>query len=467
VVRSRAPFGSVWSLPGPYSHPMTSTGGASARRLPWIGLGVAVALVTLAMLVPAVTGWNVHVNTFPPLHADWDPRVGPGTLPAVVIAVLATWQAIRVAEHASWRSLLLWSFVAGLAWLLALALVDGLDGIQKILDTQYEYLRTARRIDDFRDVLPDWVSRITYARVPHNWPVHVAGHPPGATLFFWVLVQLGLGSGLDAGLVVIVVAATTPLAVLVTLRALGAERHARRAAPFLVFGPAALWSAVSGDAVFAAVAAWGIALLAIAATRSGWVSRAVWSLLSGLFLGAAVMMSYGLPLIGIVAVVVLVLTRSWWTLPITAVAAIAVVLGFAAYGFSYWDALAALHTRYYEGIASRRPPSYWMWANLAALVISAGPLMAAGVATVLGRARPLLRSSSTRVVTALSLCGVAMVLAADLSQMSRAEVERIWLPFEPWLLVSCALLPERWRRWGLAGQVVMALVVQHLLSTGW
>jgi hypothetical protein len=60
-----------------------------------------------------------------------------------------------------------------------------------------------------------------------------------------------------------------------------------------------------------------------------------------------------------------------------------------------------------------------------------------------------------------------MVVAADLSQMSRAEVERIWLPFVPWLLVGCALLPESWRRRGLVVQVVVALLVQHLLATGW
>ena len=51
--------------------------------------------------------------------------------------------------------------------------------------------------------------------------------------------------------------------------------------------------------------------------------------------------------------------------------------------------------------------------------------------------------------------------------MSRAEVERIWLPFVPWLLVACALLPESWRRAGVVVQVVLALVVQHLLFTGW
>jgi hypothetical protein len=60
-----------------------------------------------------------------------------------------------------------------------------------------------------------------------------------------------------------------------------------------------------------------------------------------------------------------------------------------------------------------------------------------------------------------------MVVAANLSQMSKAEVERIWLPFAPWLLLSCALLPEHWRRRGLVLQLVLALVVQHLLFTGW
>jgi hypothetical protein len=46
-------------------------------------------------------------------------------------------------------------------------------------------------------------------------------------------------------------------------------------------------------------------------------------------------------------------------------------------------------------------------------------------------------------------------------------VERIWLPFVPWLLVGCALLPESWRRRGLVVQVVLALAIQHLLATGW
>ena len=37
--------------------------------------------------------------------------------------------------------------------------------------------------------------------------------------------------------------------------------------------------------------------------------------------------------------------------------------------------------RYWDGIASRRQYPYWVWANLAALAVSAGPLVGAGVAS--------------------------------------------------------------------------------------
>ena len=67
----------------------------------------------------------------------------------------------------------------------------------------------------------------------------------------------------------------------------------------------------------------------------------------------------------------------------------------------------------------------------------------------------------------LCLSAAASVLVADLSRMSKSEVERIWLPFVPWLLISTALLPQRWRRAGLALQLVTALVAQHLLYTSW
>ena len=426
---------------------MTSTLPATRRPSAATGgLATAVALMVLAMAVPAVTGWFVHVNSFPPLHAVWHPRVGWGTVPALLLAVLGVRHAGALAESLPWRRLLIVVFLAGLAWMLALAFVDGSHGVSRILGEQYEYLRTARSTTDLHATLQEYVSRIRVEAGPRHWPVHIAGHPPGALTFFVALDRIGLGSGFAAGMVVTVLAATTAVAVLVTARVLGAEGAARRAAPFLVLGPAA--------------AAWGIASLALAATR-----RSLgWSVLAGLLLGCCVMMSYGLPLLGVLAVAVLVVARSWFPLVPASVAALAVVLVFAMFGFSYLDALPAIHDRYFEGVGGRRPWAYWMWGDLAALAFSAGPIAFAGVAQ-LSRAR--FRDAGTRTVAWLSGAGVAMVLLADLSQMSRAEVERIWLPFVPWLLLSCALLPEPWRRRGLVVQVVLALTVQHLLLTGW
>lgn len=438
-----------------------------ADRAAWSLLSVAVLLVALAMAVPAATGWDVHVRSFPPLHAEWDPRLGPGTAPAVLLAVLAGWWAVDLATRLSWRALLVTAYVVGLAWMLALATVDGRDGVGRILGTDYEYLQTARATTDLPHTLETYVSRIPYDAAPANWPVHIAGHPPGALTFFVALVRVGLGGDLAAGLVVTVLAASTAVAVLVTLRTLGAEPVARRAAPFLVLGPAAVWQCVSADAMFAAVAAWGLAALAVAATRDGATARLAWSVVAGLLLGYCVLLSYGLPLLGLLALAVLVLGRCWQPLLPAVVAALAVVLVFAAFGYAWWEALPVLRERYWDGVASRRPAAYWMWGDIAALVVSAGPLVGAGVATTFARRREAAVDAGVRVVAWLCGAAVTTVLVADLSQMSRAEVERIWLPFVPWLLLGCALLPDSWRRRGLVLQVAAALAVQHLLSTGW
>ena len=425
------------------------------------------ALAGVAMALPAITGWDVHVRYFPPLHATWDPRVGWGTLPALAIAGLAVWQAIDLASRLAWRRLLVASYAAGLGWMLSLALVDGTDGIGKILNDSYEYLRTARRTTDLPHALSTFVSRIAYDGLPDsiadpNWPVHIAGHPPGAFTFFVLLTRTGLGRGITAGLVVTLIAASTAVAVMVALRALGAESVARRAAPFLVIGPAAIWQCVSADAMFAAFAAWGIAVLAIAAAKRG----IAWSLLAGLLLGWTVMLSYGLPLLGLLAVAVLVVARTWKPLPWAFVAALVPIGIFTAYGYYYWDALPELHARQYAGVAHNRPPEYWMWGNYAAFVFSAGPMVGAGLA-VLRRRTASIAPDARRATLWLVGATLAMTLAADASQASKGEVERIWLPFVPWLLVSCAFLPERWRRAGVVVQVVVALAVQHLLDTGW
>lgn len=51
--------------------------------------------------------------------------------------------------------------------------------------------------------------------------------------------------------------------------------------------------------------------------------------------------------------------------------------------------------------------------------------------------------------------------------MSKAETERIWQPFYFWLLPATALLPVRGRRGWLGAQAGVALLVNHLVWTGW
>lgn len=442
-----------------------------ARLAPWVGLVLALALVATAIWLPTLLGWEVYSRKEPlpndvdPLHALWEPRwFGPGTIPAVLLAVLGVLYAARLADRLPWRWLLVGSFVLGAAWMLALATVDGEDGLAGRLEHPYEYLMTARELDDVPAALDGWVPRISYA-AEDNWPVHVAGHPPLATLFFVALVRLGL-SDLSIALVVVGLAATIAPAVLVTLRALGAEAAGRRAAPFLALTPAAVFLAVSGDAVFATAAAWGIACLALAATATSTARMLGWAVLSGLLLGALVMMSYGMPLMGVLALAVLFAARSWRPLPVAALAALAVVLAFVPFGFAWWDAFPVLRERYWDGVASDRPGEYWTWANLACLLLAAGPLLGSGVAIALTRLRQV-RDDVDRVPVLLVGAAVMMVLLATSSQMSRAETERIWLPFMPWLTVSLALLPDRWVRPALALQVLTGLLVEHLLYLSW
>jgi methylthioxylose transferase len=420
-------------------------------------------LMTAAMVVPAATSWDVRIG-FPPVFAHWMPRVGPGSAPAVMVAVLGLAYADRISMRLSWLHLIVVTWLTSLAWLASLALVDGRAGLSSHIDTD-DLLQVARHTASVSALLHGFVTRIPLG--PDGWPTHVAGHPPGALLFFVVLVRLGLGGSLAVGLVVTLLASTIPIAVLTTVRVLGAEHSARLAAPFLVLAPAAIWEAVSGDAVYAAVAAWGLLALAMA-TRSHLVP---WSLASGLLLGSCVMMSYGLPLLGLLAMAILVAARSYRPILPTAAAALAVVAAFWVAGFSLWDAYPAIHQRYWAGVASVRPASYWLWGDLAALGFSAGPALGAAVGCWLSQVRRYAGSwhsvSQRRVVGLLGGGAIAAVVAADLSLMSKAEVERIWLPFVPWLLLMCALLPSRWRRPALAVQLVSALVVQQFFVTGW
>ncbi len=77
-------------------------------------------------------------------------------------------------------------------------------------------------------------------------------------------------------------------------RALADESTARLAAPFVAVAPTAIWIAVSADGYFAGVAAWGIALLALAVPGGTAPWPVVAAAGSGLLLGWGIFLNYGL-----------------------------------------------------------------------------------------------------------------------------------------------------------------------------
>ncbi|MDC0770994.1 hypothetical protein [Streptomyces sp. HD] len=424
----------------------------------------AVLLVVAAAVVGTVIQHRhgtLRVN-WPPLLADWDPHLGPGTPAALAVAAAVVVYGPSVAVRLPWRSLLLAAWGTGMAWTWSLALVDGWhQGVAGQLTTQHEYLRVIDRFHDIPAALRGFSDHILLES-PDNWPAHVAGHPPGATLTFVLLDRIGLGGGGWAGTWCITVGTTAAVAVLVAVRALTEERLARRAAPFLVLAPAAVWVGTSADGYFAAVAAWALALLALAVTgcRPGWTGLA-----SGLLFGWTVYLSYGLTLFAVIAGAVLLLgSHRTRPLPFLLAGFLVAPVAFTAAGFDWWEAYRVLVTRYHQGAGGVRPYGYWVWANLACTVVIVG------LATVAGLRRAgaalIRRTDGGQARLALLVAGALVaMLVADLSGMSKAETERIWLPFALWLLPACALLTGA-RAW-LVAQAVLALLVNHLLLTGW
>ncbi|SDY14674.1 hypothetical protein SAMN05444365_101831 [Micromonospora pattaloongensis] len=433
--------------------------------------GAALALVALAVTVGAAlnhAGVPVYASTAP-IFARWGPRVGPGTPLALLVAAAVIRYGPTLATRLRWRRLLAAAYGGALAWTVSLALVDGWhDGLATKLDQEQEYLPEVAGVHDVPAMLRGFAGRIADFQ-PDSWNTHVAGHPPGALLVFVGLDRVGLGGPDWAAAACVAVGALTAVAVPVALRALGGDAAARAAVPFVVLFPGAVWLGVSADAVFAGVTAAGVALLAVGGARSGGRGLPA-ALAGGILLGAGLFLSYGLTLMAPLALATALVLRRVAPLLTGAAGVLAVVAAFDAAGFRWSEGYRLVVHRYYQGIAHERPYAYWAWANLACLVLAAGPVVAPVLRRVLRTLRPPARSIAARLRTpavALPLAAAVAIAAADLSGLSKAEVERIWLPFAVWLLAGAALLPPDRRRGWLALQAVTALIVNHLLLTVW
>lgn len=441
-------------------------------------VGVGVVLVVAAFVVP-----HLHLDTVTPLlnatperfrdfaatspiFGWWNAHVGPGTIPAVLIAAAAVLWGPTLTQRLPWRWLPWTAWAVSCAWAFSLAMIDGWDrGFAGRLTARHEYLLQVPTVTDIPEAVRGFAGRILDYQ-PDSWITHVSGHPPGALLTFVWLDRVGLGGGAWAGLLCLVVGSSIAAALVVTVRALADEDAARTAAPFAAVAPTAIWIAVSADGYFAGVAAWGITLLALAVTGSARVPMLA-AAGAGLLLGWGIFLNYGLILMALPALAVLMSASSvraaLTSLAPAVITALAVVGVFVAAGFWWFDGYLLVQERYWQGIASERPFQYWGWANFASVVCAIGLGTVAGIGRVFDIAAIRRRSG----LHLLVLGALLAITFADLSRLSKAETERIWLPFTVWLLASTALLPRRSLRWWLALNVVGALAVNHLILTNW
>lgn len=426
----------------------------ASPRAAAVSAGVGLLLVVASMVVPRLLDEDVRVH-WPPLHADWDPRIGVLTVPAVVLGLVLVLLLPRLARSAPWRAVLLTGFTATWLWIMALALTEGTDGLARVFERRQEYVYDAQSVGSIHTMLQTFVDRIPFD-APDNWYVHVAGHPPGALLYFVGIDRLGITDPFWIGVVSVTIASTAIVAVLLTLRTLGSEQLARSAMPWIVLAPSAVWMGVNGDAVFTAVATWGLALLAVAAVHR----RVLPAIGAGVLLGYCVYLSYGLVLLGILAVAVLIIARTWRPLPWALGGAGVVAALFTLGGFAWWEAYPVLRERYYAGIASERAYSYWVWGDIAAWTFTVGLAVWAAFPYAA-------KAFRTNVLVQLAAAALLTIAVATLSGMSKAEVERIFLPFTIWVVALPSLLPGRWHRPLMLSQVVLALCAQQLLLTRW
>jgi hypothetical protein len=435
--------------------PARRTRAAAARPS---AAALAVAGVASALVVVSIWGYGLqargvqlHLGVIP-LFGAFRFRPTIGVVPTVTVAAVIVTVGPRLAATLRFRCLLAVAWVSSALWAVALATTTGAHGVTAPLASRFDYWAAMPAVRQLG--LGRFVS--TYVERLPGYPVHVEGHPPGLLVLYGVLDRVGLrGPGWAAAAVVAIGASAVP-AVLLATRALAGEAAARRATPFLVLAPLALFVATTGDAVFMALAAWSIALLALAAERD----RVTLAVAAGATAAMTLYFTYGLvPLLATVGGAVLWRWRRR-AARLTAAAlagGVAVAAAWTVAGFWWLDGLHAAHHFYGLRAGNDRPYGYFLVADVVVFALMLGPAGIAGLAGLERRSR----------VLPLVLAALVAVAVADLSGLSKAEVERIWLPFLPWVLLATAALPRAGARRWLAAQAALAVVLQLTMAWPW
>ena len=265
-----------------------------------------------------------------------------------------------------------------------------------------------------------------FAELVSSLPVNVAGHPPALMLIIDAL-QITNAGGLAA--LCIAAAVLTPTLTYALARALGmAVPRARVAGVLAALSPMLLlFGVTSADAIFMAVGA--VAAILLVSQRP--VLRAA----GCAALAVAAFFSWALLAIGAWAAVTVLLREGPRRALVLAagcgVAVLALDGGLALLtGYNPIGALRATEAYYRNSVASKRPYAFWLFGAPVAFAVVLGLPIAAGV----------LVAAQRRVPAAVALAVVIGV--ASVAGFTKAETERIWLPFVPLACVAAAAVIE-------------------------
>jgi methylthioxylose transferase len=431
------------------------------RLARWWVPGIAAAAVVVAVRV--VWGW--HEQAMPkvklgaaPLVGRWDIRFGWSLLPAALLAGCVARFGQRLAQGLQFARLTLIASASATVFTLLLAASDGWGHVLDPVVHPSEYWANLATLPPTHEML----RRYDTIEFLGDYSVHARGHPPGFLLILKGLEAIGIGHPWVVGALSYLGVAVLVAASLATIRLLAGERSARAVAPYLVVVPYSVWMGTSADAFYAGVAAVVVLLVVVALVASRSATRRVGAVGAGVLLGALLMLTYGGVVFGLLPMVVAVgvaRTRRCYR-PLAEVCALtgaglaAVLLAFRLAGFWWFDGLHVTRTFYWWGTAPFRRPAYFALANIAVTLIAIGPAVVVAISRL-----------SDRRIWLMVGAAMACIVAADVSQYSRGEVERIWLLFFPWLLPATATL-EHPRRW-LALQGVLAVGLQLTLASKW
>jgi hypothetical protein len=424
------------------------------RLLPHAGLAGIAAIVVAGLSIKAAAG---GLGTpLPPFLMAWRPALHPLVLGSVAALVGAVLGAPVLVQRLRSSVAFAWSMYG-----LALALGLSLNVARAGAGGWWTVFATGRHGSfegGFEYLLPlPLLSRGTGYYLSHfsslfpYLTTHVKGNPPGPLI---ALHLLGVDDPRSLAAICIGIGAmSAPLAYDLG-RVLGGEQRGRLAGVLTAFSPAMLlFGVTSADYAFATFGLIGACLLA---------RRGTGALVAGsLAVAIASFFSWLLLAIGAWAAI-LALARGGRR----RAAAICAVVGLAvagfnaalavAYGYDPFAALSATAQAYHHGVAMTRPYAFWVFGSPVAWAVALGlPITWLGL-------RSLSRADPAAVAT------FAVVFVASLVGLTKAETERIWLPFVPLACVAAAsaVRPQRLRAL-LAALAAQAMLFEVLFFTVW